>query len=77
MKKKQFSQMSMQEVLEEALQREEQIIAFYDSLLSEVGDEARPLLNCLLQSHRQHSDALREFEDEIALRRDMTLAMAD
>ena len=76
MKKKQVSRMTVEEVIEEALRREHQLIAFYQSLISEVGDEAQPLMNCLLQSHHQHFDALREFEEEVALRRDMTLAMA-
>jgi len=75
--KKQFSKMTIEEVIEEAIRQEHHLIAFYQSLIGEVGDDAQPLMNSLLQAHKQHFDALRELEDEIGVRREMAVAMAD
>jgi rubrerythrin len=77
MTKNQFSQMTIEEVIEEALRREHHLVAFYQSLLGEVGDDALPLMNKLLRAHKEHFLALQELEEEVRLHRDMTIAMVD
>lgn len=77
MTKKQYSQMTVEEVIEEALRREHHLITFYQSLLGEIGLDAQPLMNKLLQAHKDHFLALQELEEEVGVRRDMTIAMVD
>ena len=77
MTKKQYSQMTVEELIEEALRREHHLITFYQSLLGEIGIDAQPLMEKLLHAHWEHFRALQELEEEVGVRRDMTIAMAD
>jgi hypothetical protein len=77
LKQKTTSQMSVEELIQEALQRERDLLEFYIEILPSVGYESMTLITCLCEQQKERIARLRNLLTEIHELRELTSAIAD
>ena len=74
---KTLCQMSVDEILSEAIERENQLIDFYRHAVCELGPEVCARIQPLIRQSGERVSGLAQLKTELADLRDLTTAMAD
>ena len=72
-----LEEMSVHEIISEAVQRERELVRFYEEALPHVGYDAHSLFSRLLEESNGRMKLLGEKGREIMIQKKMTEAMAD
>lgn len=76
-KKKTLSQMSVDEIIDEAVRRERALMEFYHYTLCEVGPDACDQMKKLVSQQEERIHLLEKLRDEVNEQRNLTIAIAD